>query len=97
MSWNDLFTELIVFTVATNETEGFRRYVRSAEVFGLNKNLQILGKGEPWRGGDIKRWAGGGQKVNLLKKAVENLKSDDNKIVLFTDRWALFLSKNDIK
>lgn len=82
-----LFAEVVVFTVATNETEGFRRYVRSAEVFGLDKNLQILGKGEPWRGGDVKRWAGGGQKVNLLKKAVDKLKGDDAKIVLFTDSY----------
>lgn len=75
-----------MFTVATNETEGYRRFARSAEIFGLEESLRVLGKGEPWRGGDIKRWAGGGQKVNLLKQAVDKLDADDNKIVLFTDR-----------
>ena len=31
-------------------------------------------------------FAGGGQKVNLLKKELEKYKADDNLIIMFTDR-----------
>lgn len=85
-----LRTDAIVFTVATNETEGFRRYLRSAEVNGFRAQVQVLGLGEVWRGGDVRKYAGGGQKVRLLKKALEPYKDDLDKIVLFTDRWVFF-------
>ena len=42
--------------------------------------------GEVWKGGDVKRTVGGGHKVNLLKKALEEYKDDKEKIVAFTDR-----------
>uniref|UniRef100_A0A3B3IDZ5 PLOD1-3-like GT domain-containing protein n=1 Tax=Oryzias latipes TaxID=8090 RepID=A0A3B3IDZ5_ORYLA len=45
---------LLVITAATEETDGFR--------------LQVLGLGEDWRGGDVARTVGGGQKVRWLKK-----------------------------
>lgn len=77
---------MAVYTVATNETDGFKRYVRSAKVTGIYENVKILGMGKPWTGGDVKRYAGGGQKVNLLRDALKQFKDDSEKIVLFTDR-----------
>lgn len=40
--------KLLVITVATAETEGYRRFLRSAEVF--NYTVRTLGLGQEWRG-----------------------------------------------
>ena len=42
--------------------------------------------GEKWRGGDMKRSAGGGQKVNILIRELDKYKNDNTTILLFTDR-----------
>lgn len=83
---NVYFSDVLVFTVASNETDGFRRYLRSAEVHGFRDKLNVLGLGELWKGGNVVYYAGGGYKINLFKKALENYQNDE-KIVLFTDRW----------
>ncbi|XP_070153954.1 procollagen-lysine,2-oxoglutarate 5-dioxygenase isoform X1 [Polyergus mexicanus] len=80
-------TDVLVLTVASNETDGFQRYLRSVEVYGLRDNLKILGLGEPWRGGTNMNYPGGGYKINLLKKALEDYRNDEKKIVLFTDSY----------
>ncbi|XP_064108903.1 procollagen-lysine,2-oxoglutarate 5-dioxygenase 1-like [Macrobrachium nipponense] len=76
--------ELLVVTVATNETDGYRRFIRSTKVYGLE--VMVLGMGVTWEGGDM-NLAGGGHKINLLKKALEKYKDDDKKLILFTDSY----------
>uniref|UniRef100_A0A3Q3JRQ0 Procollagen-lysine,2-oxoglutarate 5-dioxygenase 1 n=1 Tax=Monopterus albus TaxID=43700 RepID=A0A3Q3JRQ0_MONAL len=76
--------KLLVLTVATKETDGFRRFLRSAKHF--NYTVKVLGRGEKWRGGDYMSAPGGGQKVRLLKVAVEEMKNEDN-IILFIDSY----------
>ena len=51
---------------------------------------QVVGMGEQWRGGDVVRYPGGGQKVNLLRPVLEQWKNQRSTIVMFVDRWALF-------
>jgi len=80
------FSDVLVFTVASNETDGFRRYLRSVEVYGFRDKLNVLGLGKPWKGGNVVRYAGGGYKINLLRKALEDYQNDEKKIILFTDR-----------
>lgn len=81
--------KLLVVTVATKETDGFKRFLRSAKHF--NYSVKVLGRGERWSGGDVSA-PGGGQKVRLLKQFVETLSGDD-RIILFTDSYdALFAS-----
>uniref|UniRef100_A0A8C4MH87 Procollagen-lysine,2-oxoglutarate 5-dioxygenase 1 n=1 Tax=Equus asinus asinus TaxID=83772 RepID=A0A8C4MH87_EQUAS len=75
---------LLVLTVATKESEGFRRFKRSAQFF--NYKIQALGLGEDWDG-DKETSAGGGLKVRLLKKALEKHADKENLVILFTDRW----------
>ncbi|XP_033224283.1 procollagen-lysine,2-oxoglutarate 5-dioxygenase isoform X1 [Belonocnema kinseyi] len=88
--------DVVVFTVATNDTDGFRRYVRSARVNGFDDKLKVLGFGEVWKGGNVRKYAGGGHKVNLFKKALEEYKDDTEKIIIFTDSYDLvFLSDLD--
>ncbi|KAM7411026.1 hypothetical protein PAMA_021146 [Pampus argenteus] len=82
--------KLLVVTVATKETDGFKRFMRSAKHF--NYTVKVLGQGEKWRGGDYLSSPGGGQKVRLLKEALEEMK-DENQIILFIDSFdVLFAS-----
>lgn len=73
----------MIFTVASEETEGYKRYLRSAQHHGLL--VETLGLGQPWKGGDMS-FPGGGYKVNLLKEALEAYK-DSDRLVLFTDSY----------
>ncbi|XP_078101512.1 multifunctional procollagen lysine hydroxylase and glycosyltransferase LH3 [Sander vitreus] len=76
---------LLVITAATEETDGFNRFMRTAGEF--NYTVKVLGLGEEWKGGDVARTVGGGQKVRWLKR--ELLKHSDNKdmVVLFVDSY----------
>uniref|UniRef100_A0A1A8PKD7 Procollagen-lysine 1, 2-oxoglutarate 5-dioxygenase 1a n=1 Tax=Nothobranchius rachovii TaxID=451742 RepID=A0A1A8PKD7_9TELE len=76
--------KLLVVTVATKETGGFSRFLRSAKYF--NYTVKVLGRGETWTGGDHMSAPGGGQKVRLLKAALEKMTSEDQ-IVLFVDSF----------
>lgn len=79
-----LAPELLLVTVASDPTDGFRRFERSARTFDVP--VKVLGMGEQWGGGDMKR-PGGGYKINLLKRELEKYKSDSNKIIMFTDAY----------
>ncbi|KAG7236230.1 hypothetical protein INR49_001146 [Caranx melampygus] len=89
------FTEnLLVITAATEETDGFDRFMRTAREF--NYTVKVLGLGEEWKGGDVARTVGGGQKVRWLKK--ELLKHSDNKdmVIMFVDSYdVIFASGPD--
>uniref|UniRef100_A0A1L8E427 procollagen-lysine 5-dioxygenase n=1 Tax=Nyssomyia neivai TaxID=330878 RepID=A0A1L8E427_9DIPT len=75
---------VLVFTVASDPVEGYVRYFKSANFYGID--VQTLGMGEKWKGGDM-NYAGGGYKINLLRKAMEPYKKDKDKIVIFTDSY----------
>lgn len=77
--------DVLTITVASNRTDGFERYLRSARVYGFENNVTVLGLDKPWKGGNMKS-LGGGYKINLLKKALKKFKDDEKKIILFTDR-----------
>lgn len=76
--------KLLVVTVATKETDGFRRFLRSAKHF--NYSVKVLGRGQKWNGGDYMSAPGGGQKVRLLKEALQNMKTEEQ-ILLFIDSY----------
>ncbi|KAL7827493.1 hypothetical protein SRHO_G00332110 [Serrasalmus rhombeus] len=81
--------KLLVLTVATKETDGFKRFMRSARHF--NYTVKVLGRGEKWNGGDYMSAPGGGQKVRLLKSALADIKEED-KIILFIDSYDVIFS-----
>lgn len=90
----ELKDQLTVFTVASNQTDGFRRFMRSARFYGIN--VEVLGMGKSWEGGDVANTWGGGYKVNLLKPAVEKLKEKKHKVLMFVDSYdVLFLGDSD--
>ncbi|XP_062904877.1 multifunctional procollagen lysine hydroxylase and glycosyltransferase LH3-like [Mobula hypostoma] len=76
---------LLVITVATSETEGFKRFIRTARHF--NYTVKVLGLGEEWKGGDVARTVGGGQKVRWLKKELERHADKEDLIVMFVDSY----------
>uniref|UniRef100_A0A3B4Y137 Procollagen-lysine,2-oxoglutarate 5-dioxygenase 1 n=1 Tax=Seriola lalandi dorsalis TaxID=1841481 RepID=A0A3B4Y137_SERLL len=85
LMWSPLglcYEKLLVVTVATKETDGFKRFLRSAKHF----NYTVLGRGQKWKGGDYMSAPGGGQKVRLLKGALDEMK-DNDKIILFIDSY----------
>jgi hypothetical protein len=52
-------------------------------------DVEVLGLGDKWEGGDVRLGPGGGQKVNLVKTALEKLKQQpdfETRVVMFTDR-----------
>ncbi|XP_037629280.1 procollagen-lysine,2-oxoglutarate 5-dioxygenase 1 isoform X2 [Sebastes umbrosus] len=76
--------KLLVVTVATKETDGFKRFMRSAKHF--NYTVKVLGLGQKWSAGEYMSAPGGGQKVRLLQAALEEMKNED-KIILFIDSY----------
>ncbi|XP_071778537.1 procollagen-lysine,2-oxoglutarate 5-dioxygenase 2 isoform X2 [Centroberyx gerrardi] len=82
--------KLLVLTVATEESDGFLRFMQSAKYF--NYTVKVLGMGAEWRGGDVGRSIGGGQKVRLLKEAMEGLADQDDLVVLSVDSYDLIFA-----
>ncbi|XP_068603900.1 procollagen-lysine,2-oxoglutarate 5-dioxygenase 2 [Brachionichthys hirsutus] len=82
--------KLLVLTVATEETDGFLRFMQSASYF--NYTVKVLGMGEAWKGGDVGRSIGGGQKVRLLKEAMEALAHQEDLVVLSVDSYDLIFA-----
>uniref|UniRef100_A0A4W6D8Y3 procollagen-lysine 5-dioxygenase n=1 Tax=Lates calcarifer TaxID=8187 RepID=A0A4W6D8Y3_LATCA len=82
--------KLLVLTVATEETDGFHRFIRSANYF--NYTVKVLGMEETWKGGDVGRSIGGGQKVRLLKEAMEALADQEDLIILTVDSYDLIFA-----
>ncbi|XP_061777230.1 procollagen-lysine,2-oxoglutarate 5-dioxygenase 2 [Nerophis ophidion] len=82
--------KMLVLTVATEETDGFLRFMQSANYF--HYAVKVLGSGEAWKGGDVGRSIGGGQKVRLLKEAMEALAEQEDLVVLFVDSYDLIFA-----
>ncbi|CAH1395027.1 unnamed protein product [Nezara viridula] len=85
--------DLLIFTVSTNETDGFKRYIKSTEAYDLS--VKVLGMGQKWEGGDMK-FRGGGFKINLLRQALKPYQHDESLIVMFTDSFdVMFLGTKE--
>merc|ERR1712106_1219258 len=81
--------ELVVISVATDKTDGYKRFDRSCQIHGLP--LRTLGMGQVWQGGDM-NYPGGGWKVNLLKEEMEKLKDKKDTLVMFTDSYDVIIA-----
>ena len=82
---------LTLITVASEQTDGFKRFMRSAKHYDYD--VKVLGMGKPWKGGDM-NFPGGGYKVNLLKEALTDLVVEKGKehIVMFTDSYDVVIN-----
>lgn len=81
---------LKVITVATDETDGLKRLLRSARVY--NVNITVTGLGIDWEGGDVAKYAGGGHKVNILKEKLSEWKDEANTVIMFVDAYDVILT-----
>ncbi|KAA3673799.1 uncharacterized protein DEA37_0008586, partial [Paragonimus westermani] len=61
--------DLLVLTVATERNDALERLLRSAH--HNNFDVKVLGLGTSWKGGDVSKFVGGGQKVKLLREELE--------------------------
>ncbi|GLH02834.1 Glycosyltransferase 25 family member [Gryllus bimaculatus] len=80
--------EFLLLTVATNQTDGYQRFIRSVGIYDIP--AQVLGMNQKWLGGDM-NYPGGGFKINLLKKELLKYKDDPQKIIMFTDSYDVIL------
>ncbi|KAM8927581.1 procollagen-lysine,2-oxoglutarate 5-dioxygenase 1 [Pelodytes ibericus] len=74
---SDTQDNILILTVATEDTDGLRRFQRSAQCF--NYKVKVLGLDEEWKGE--------GQKVRLLKSALEQYADREDLVILFTDSY----------
>ncbi|XP_034233658.1 procollagen-lysine,2-oxoglutarate 5-dioxygenase isoform X2 [Thrips palmi] len=81
-------SELLLLSVASEPTDGFQRFERSARI--NNVPMKVLGMGQKWVGGDM-RYPGGGYKINLLKEELEKYKDDSKQIIMFTDAFDVII------
>ncbi|XP_069690681.1 procollagen-lysine,2-oxoglutarate 5-dioxygenase 1 isoform X2 [Periplaneta americana] len=81
--------DFLLVTVATNQTDGFKRFIRSARVYNIP--VKVLGLGEKWEGGDVRSHAGGGHKINLFRKELSKHKDNSERIIMFTDSYDVIL------
>nr|XP_060636076.1 multifunctional procollagen lysine hydroxylase and glycosyltransferase LH3 isoform X1 [Anolis sagrei ordinatus]XP_060636077.1 multifunctional procollagen lysine hydroxylase and glycosyltransferase LH3 isoform X1 [Anolis sagrei ordinatus] len=87
--------KLLVLTAATAETEGYQRFLRTAKY--LNYTVKTLGLGEDWKGGDVARTVGGGQKVRWLKAEMKKYANEEDLIVMFVDSYDVILAGSPIE
>lgn len=87
--------KLVVITVATDTTEGYQRFLRTVRHF--NYTVKTLGLGQEWKGGDVARTVGGGQKVRWLKEALEEYREEEDRIIMFVDSYDVILAGSPIE
>ncbi|CAH2320522.1 procollagen-lysine,2-oxoglutarate 5-dioxygenase 1 [Pelobates cultripes] len=73
---SDIEENLLILTVATEDSDGLKRFQRSAQCF--NYKVKVLGLNEEWRGE--------GQKVRLLKSDLDQY-ADREDLILYTDSY----------
>uniref|UniRef100_A0A8C7IE80 procollagen-lysine 5-dioxygenase n=1 Tax=Oncorhynchus kisutch TaxID=8019 RepID=A0A8C7IE80_ONCKI len=81
---------LLVITVATEDTDGFTRFMRTSKEF--NYTVKVLGLGEQWKGGDVARTVGGGQKVRWLKTELLRHSAKKDMVIMFVDSYDVILA-----
>jgi GR25 family glycosyltransferase involved in LPS biosynthesis len=87
----EIYTDdLLVLATGTDMTDGLERFIKSCKVYGLKH--EIMGLGRKWKGGNMAKGPGGGQKINLLKETIEKI--DDEKILLVTDSYDVIMTAN---
>lgn len=79
--------EFVALAIGTDYNDGMKRLEKSFKRFGYP--YELLGVGEQWFGGDeIINYPGAGQKINILKKRLQEIVNEgNNPIVLMLDGY----------
>ena len=80
-----VYGDVHFLTVATDKNKAYR-LTKSCDIHGININL--LGEGQSWLGGDMSS-PGGAHKIKLLREYLELLPEND--IVVFSDGYDSFI------
>ncbi|MDB2513843.1 glycosyltransferase family 25 protein [Alphaproteobacteria bacterium] len=80
-----------VFTVASDDTADLQRLLKTGERYGAD--IKVLGLGQPWKGGDMNKGPGGGQKLLYLRAALKNIK-DNAQPLLFCDGYDVVFTRH---
>lgn len=88
---NNFNKNIQVVTVASDPTDGYKRFVESCNVY--NFPYVVLGMDQPWEW-DMTVAPGGGKKVNLFKKYLSNFNNDDESLIIFSDSYDVVLNSN---
>lgn len=88
--------DLLVVTVATDETDGFIRWRESVQRHSLPH--LVIGMGQEWKGGDVAKGPGGAHKINMMKASLAEYGEREDLIILFTDAYDVVVtgSKDEI-
>lgn len=81
---NDCEFKIQLVTVASDPTDGYERFMESCRIMGCP--VVTLGMGEPWVW-DLTNSPGGGKKINLFKKYLDQFDTDDRSVMVFTDSY----------
>ena len=82
-----------LITVATDEVDGYLRFIKSTEIYNLP--CKTLGLRQKWEGLDMTKGPGGGHKVNMFKKYLKSLENiNENSIIMFTDSYDVIINSN---
>ena len=81
---------LLALTVATEERAELRRLLDSGRRYGVE--IEPLGLGRPWRGGDVANEPGGGQKINLLRPMLQQVPPEQP--ILFVDGYDTIITRH---
>jgi len=70
--------------ISQYKTDGVLRFEHFCNIFGLPH--RIIGDGKVWRGGNITKDPGGGQKINEIIEAIKDM---DNRLIVICDTYDL--------
>ncbi|KAH8866937.1 Multifunctional procollagen lysine hydroxylase and glycosyltransferase LH3 [Schistosoma japonicum] len=84
--------DILVLTVATEKNDALDRFLRSCSLNGFE--VKVLGEGSYWKGGNVAKSTGGGQKVNILKDELAKSTYRPDQLVLFVDSYDVVFMQN---
>jgi len=79
-----IFDSFLLVSVATDSTDGFKRFESSLKLLGYN--YKILGMGDDWNGGNMAVEPGGGKKIIYLQDFLKTYKGKC-KYICFSDAY----------
>jgi len=71
--------DLLVVTVATNQTDGYYRFIRSLNIYGFKYEIYGLGQSE--------------EKIKILRENLVRYKDDKIKVILFVDGYNVIFNQ----
>jgi hypothetical protein len=81
-------SNFIVLSVATDKNnKGLKYFVKSLNKYDIS--YKLLGLNDTWKGGNMDKYPGGGQKINLLKTELQtwDIERLKNTLLLFSDSY----------